>query len=141
MEEKGKKKSASILETVKNMMQKAVYYEDDYEITRDFRETADYPAFSLRFRPINIIQSARLTDDVLKTEGIVGAMQAHARLITKQVVDWNLVKSDGSAIDFKSIKEVERLNPTIFNRIVSTIKGDDRTPMEDIQAVQTTAKN
>jgi len=128
-------------ESKKKAMVKSAYIEPDYVEKGVVEETEQTPKIEFSFKPLNMIQSSNLTDAVMADKSITGAANATLEMLTRHIVDWDAVKPDGSKIDFKKVKELERMDPGVINKISSTIRRDKSSPEEDIRALREAIKN
>lgn len=120
---------------------KTAYYANDYVEEGFIKETVALPQVKFKYKPLNIIQTSKLTDAVMKTETIVGATEATLKMLTKQLIDWDITKPDNEKVDFTKIEELKKVDPTIINKIAGTIRGDRKGPKQDVKDIKDELKN
>ncbi len=114
---------------------KQFYIEDDYTIEAVVSFGSGFPDVKLKFKPINMVQSANLTDEVMrlgKLKGPVkGAMSANMEMLSKHIVEWDLVKSNGSKVDPHDPDELVKITPKLMTRISNLVRGDMSNSEQD----------
>jgi hypothetical protein len=120
---------------------KSAYIETDYVEHGVVEETDNTPRIEFSFKPLNMIQSSKLTDAVMADKTVAGAALATMEMLTKHIVDWDMLKPDGSKVDFKKVKELEKIDPGVLNRISSRVRRDKSSPEEDVKALREAIKN
>ena len=120
---------------------KLAYYEDDYTRRGTIPEDEFLPEVKFEYKPLNMLQSANLTDDVMNGEGIVGAAQASIKMLAKHLVSWNLVKADDSTVDCNDMKSLRKIDGRLLQKIAGFIRGDHGTLEADAEAIEESIKN
>lgn len=123
------------------VQKKVAYYDDDYVEELMIEETATLPRVKLKYKPLNMIQTSKLTDDVMEGKTILAATEATLKMISKQLVEWDIRKSNGEIVDFKDVASLRKIDPTIINKIVGRIRGDQKGPFQDVEALRNELKN
>ena len=125
----------------KESPKKVAYYEDDYTKTACLPETDRFPEVVFKYEPLNMIQSARLSDEILKDVKVTPAAEANMRMLGKHVISWNLKKPDGTVVNKDDVDELGRVDPAIINGVTAVIRGDKGTPERDIEEINESVKN
>ena len=129
------------VEEVVEPKQKVAYYEADYTQECVIPETEDFPEISFTYRPLNMVQTANLTDLVIKDASVVGAANANLEMVGKHLVQWNLLKPGGAVVDFRKMQELHKIDPSIMDKVIRAIRGDSKGPTEDAKEVGEELKN
>jgi len=132
------KKGSKVKEKKKK---KVVFYESDYEETVVLPETEDMPEIKVVFRPLNMLQTSQLTDEVIRGESVAGAAMATMEMLTRHIISWNIEKPNGQLVNHKDVKELQLLDPGVVNKISRLIRKDKSSPVDDIKAVRQELKN
>ena len=126
---------------VKKGKKKIVYYEDNYEETVTLPETSDMPEITVRYKPLNMLQTSQLTDSVIAGASVEGAALATVEMLTRHILSWNVEKPDGTLVNHKNVDELQRLDPGVVNKVARLIRKDKSSPAEDMLAVRNELKN
>ncbi|MBW8002623.1 MAG: hypothetical protein FVQ80_11480 [Planctomycetes bacterium] len=118
-----------------------LYFDDEYTITREIPAMKGYPALNFTFRPLNVIQAAKFTDDVMATKSMEATVEVTLALVSKHLVKWDLSKPDGSVVDFKNTKELRRMDYTIMDVIAKNVRDDNEDTMDGAQKAKDAVKN
>ena len=113
---------------------KVAYISDDYTEKGVLEENEVNPRVEFIFKPLNFIQSANMTDEVI---GSKGSAEVGIKLIGKHVVSWDIAKPDGSIVNPKDAADVRRIAPEVLNKILSAIRGDTYNLVDDAKAAET----
>lgn len=113
------------------------YYEFDYTRKGFIASKNNLPEVHFVYKPLNMIQAANLTDEVIKGKTIHATALANIKMLGKHLVSWDLSKPNGELVDFKNAAEVSRIDPQILNKITGIIRGDnleqvDKEVLEDV---------
>ncbi len=134
-------KATKVEEVSKVEVNRDIYFDEDYTVTREIPAMKGYPAIKFTFKPLNVIQAAKFTDDVIATKTMEATLEATLALISKHMVSWDLSKPDGSVIDHKNVKELRRMDYTIMDLIAKNVRDDEADTMNGAQAAQDAVKN
>lgn len=129
------------VEVPKSVPSKIVYYEEDYIEVAVITETEEFPEINFKFKPLNMYQSSKLTDQVIKGKSVEGATLATLQMLSKHLVEWDAKKSDGSVINFRDVNELKKVAPFIMNKIARKVRKDKSSPEDDIKAIAEELKN
>lgn len=125
----------------KNTQKKVIFYEDDYTKMCTFKETDKLPEIKFTYKPLNMVQSSQLTDEIMKKPSVEHASEMNLLMIGRHIIEWNLEKPDGSPIDPKNVEDLRRLDPTVVNMITRKIRMDTGTFEEDASLKTDEVKN
>ncbi len=120
---------------------KVIFYEDDYTKVCVFKETDVLPKIVFTFKPLNMLQSSVLTDEIMKKPSVEHAAECNLRMIGRHIIKWNLEKPDGTPIDKDSVEDLRRVDPTVINMITRKIRMDKGTFEEDANLEKDEVKN
>ena len=120
---------------------KLAYFEEDYVRSARIPESDTLPEINFRYKPLNMIQSANLTDAVIEGKNIIGAAEATRQMISKHIVEWDIIKADGTLVSFSNEKELSKVSGMIIQKIASIIRGDSSTFEEDAKVLEAEIKN
>ncbi len=112
------------------------YYSDDYVRTEVISFGHGFPDVTIKFKPINLVQSSNLTDEVIRLEGVKGATEANLAMLAKHIVEWDVVKLDGSAVDPHDVRELGKISPKLMTRISNMVRGDTSNAEQDAKEVE-----
>lgn len=138
-ESKGVPEDATPIKEV--VASKVVYYEEDYIENGVITETDEFPEINFKFKPLNMYQSSKLTDQVIKGKSVEGATLATLQMLSKHLVEWDAKKSDGSVINFRDVSELKKIAPFIMSKIARKVRKDRSSPEDDIKAIAEELKN
>lgn len=113
--------------------QKVVYYEDSYTRSVTLPETPFFPEINFTYRPLNMVQTARLTDEILSDKSVEVATEANLKMLGRHIVDWDLRKPSGDKINPENVAELKKCDPSVVNKIVGIIRGDKKAAFEDVK--------
>ncbi len=120
---------------------KVIYYEPDYTRTCKFKETDALPMIEFTYKPLNMVQSSQLTDEIMKEPSVEHAAECNLRMIGRHIISWNLEKPDGSVLDKDSVEELRLVDPTVINMVTRKIRMDKGTFAEDANLEKEEVKN
>ncbi len=111
----------------------AAYIDDGYTLTKTFDETQFYPRTVIQFRPMlsreqrkfnhRIEQAERGPGGVVTEAGIDKAEKLAAEILTKQIVEWSITKSDGEPLPVNQV-EFGKIEPHLAGAIAAVILGN-----------------
>ncbi len=110
---------------------KEFYFGDEYVVSAKIAFGNGFPDVNLKYKPLNIFQSSQLADSVMKLRGIEGAMAANTEMMSKHLVEWDVKKPDGSAVDPHNPEELRKMSPKLLTRVGNLIRGDSSTLEQD----------
>ena len=128
-------------ESTEQEVNRDVYFDSDYDVTREIPAMRGYPAIKFTFKPLNVIQAAKFTDEVIKTKTMVGTIEATLALISKHMVSWDLAKPDGSIINYKDVNELKRMDYNIMDLIAKNVRDDTADTLDGAQVAKDAVKN
>lgn len=128
-------------EAAEPVVNRDLYFDEDYTITREIPAMQGYPALKFTFRPLNVIQAAKFTDDVMATKTMEATVEVTLSLISKHMVEWDLAKPDGSVVDFKNAKELRRMDYTIMDVVAKNVRDDNEDTIDGAQKAKDAVKN
>jgi hypothetical protein len=130
------------------MGKKRGYFRPGMTRVGQFKETADLPEVNFEYRPLNMQETAELTDKVMAAKNVAGANVENMRMVSERLIKWDLTKQaegdcqDGEVpVDFRNVEELKLVSPVIMNYITSVIRGDTANPLLDKQALEEQVKN
>ena len=100
-----------------------------------------YPALNFKYKPMNVIQAAKFTDDIMATKTMEATVEVTLTLISKHMVKWDLAKPDGAVVDCKNTKELRKMDYTIMDLIAKVIRDDEEDTMDGAQKAKELVKN
>ncbi len=120
---------------------KLAYYEPDYVKEFTLPETAELPQVKFRYKPMNIVQIANLTEKVIETKTLSAATEETLRTVSTHIIEWDVKTGNDVVVDHKNIENLKKIDPTVMNNIAAVIRGDSVDILGGVKAVQDQAKN
>ncbi len=120
---------------------KLAYYESDYVKEFTLPETTELPQIKFRYKPMNIVQVANLTEKVVGTKTLGAATEETLRTVATHIVEWDVKDADDNVIDHNKIENLGKIDPTVMNNVAAVIRGDRVDIVGGVKAVQDEAKN
>ena len=120
---------------------KLAYYEADYIKEFTFPETEELPAIVFKYKPMNIVQVANLTEKVINTATLSAATEETLRIVATHLICWDVKNETGEVVDFMNIENLKKIDPTVMNNLAAVIRGDHIDIVGSIKAVKDEAKN
>lgn len=137
MEDKNKQNDDKNMKPVKP---RAVYLTDEYTVEHHVLAEDGLPEYTFVYKPINIIQSANLTDAIITAGNYANVAAANIEMIADHMVSWTLKKEDGSPIDCKNPVELGFMSPKIIDKLISVVRHDEGSVQADLD-LATQVKN
>lgn len=123
------------------IIRRAAIFDDDYVLDGEIAETPAYPRVLFKYKPLNNIQLATYSDAIMKGNTIVHVAGCSLEMCAKQLISWDVHDSKGVSVDCNDVKILEKINPSIMEKISAAIRGDESTSKKDLEVVKEEAKN
>jgi hypothetical protein len=112
-----------------------IYFDNDY-IEKAVAEATEFtPAFTYSYKPLNVIQASRLTDEIIAADDYAGVSFANVKLVSEHLVKWDLQKPNNEVIDFSNMDELQKMSPKVIDIILKEIRRDNSSVKADAKLV------